>query len=82
MKIEIRLFATLAAYAAYAGYGDIDSEGCLSFDGPATIRGTANRLGVSEKDIKLVFLNGVGAPLDSSLKHKDRVGIFPPIGGG
>ena len=79
MKIEIRLFATLAGYA---DHGDIDSEGCLSFDGPATIRDAADRLGVPKKDIKLVFLNGVGASLDSSLKDKDRVGIFPPIGGG
>ncbi|MCG8551491.1 MAG: MoaD/ThiS family protein [Desulfobacterales bacterium] len=79
MKIEIRLFATLAAYA---GHGDLDAGGCLSFDGPATIRDAVRRLGVPEQEIKLVFLNGVGAALDSPLKDKDRVGIFPPIGGG
>jgi len=79
MKIEIRLFATLASYA---GHGDMDSDGCLSFDGPATIRDAILRLGVPEQDIKLVFLNGVSVSLDSSLKEKDRVGIFPPIGGG
>nr|WP_320194126.1 MoaD/ThiS family protein [uncultured Desulfobacter sp.] len=79
MKIEIRLFATLASYA---NHGDMDADGCLSFDGPATIRDAAQRLGVPEKEIKLVFLNGVGATLDSPMKDKDRVGIFPPIGGG
>jgi molybdopterin converting factor small subunit len=79
MKIEIRLFATLASYAHH---GDLDSDGCLSIEGPATIRDALLRLGVPEQDIKLVFLNGVGASLDSSLKDKDRVGIFPPIGGG
>lgn len=79
MKIEIRLFATLASYA---GHGDVDADGCLSFDGPATIRDAVRRLGVPENEIKLVFLNGVAATLDSSLNDKDRVGIFPPIGGG
>ncbi|NDY71751.1 MoaD/ThiS family protein [Desulfobacter hydrogenophilus] len=79
MKIEIRLFATLASYASH---GEMDADACLSFDGPATIRDAVQRLGVPEQEIKLVFLNGVGVSLDSSLKDKDRVGIFPPIGGG
>lgn len=79
MKIEIRLFAALASYADHE---DMDSDGCLSIEGPATIRDAVLRLGVPEQDIKLVFLNGVGASLDSFLKDNDRVGIFPPIGGG
>lgn len=79
MKIEIRLFASLASYAKH---GDMDSDGCLSFEGPVTIRDAVLRLGVPEHEIKLVFLNGVAASMDSSLKDKDRVGIFPPIGGG
>lgn len=79
MKIEVRLFASLASYA---DHGDMDSDGCISFKTPATIRDAIQRLGVPEQEIKLVFLNGVGASLDSSLKDRDRVGIFPPIGGG
>lgn len=79
MKIEIRLFASLASHASH---GDMDSDGCLCFDGPATIRDAIQRLGVPEQEVKLVFLNGVGASLDASLKDKDRVGVFPPIGGG
>lgn len=79
MKIEVRLFASLSSYA---NHGDMDSDDCLSFEEPATIRDAILRLGVPEQEIKLVFLNGVAASLDSSLKDKDRVGIFPPIGGG
>ena len=79
MQIEIRFFATLTSYADHE---DVDSDGCLSIEGPATIRDALLRLGVPEQDIKLVFLNGVGASLDASLKDNDRVGIFPPIGGG
>ena len=79
MKIEIRLFASLACYARDVM---LDSDDCLSFEGPAIIRDAIQRLGVPEDQIKLVFLNGVGASLYSSLKDKDRVGIFPPIGGG
>jgi molybdopterin converting factor small subunit len=79
MKIEIRLFATLASYA---GQGGMDADGCLEFDGPAVIRDAVQRIGVPEQDIKLVFLNGVAATLDSAISDKDRVGFFPPIGGG
>lgn len=79
MKIEIKLFASLAPHA---GHEDLDADGCLCFEGPATIRDATRRLGVPEQEIKLVFLNGVRASLDASLKDKDRVGVFPPIGGG
>lgn len=79
MKIEIRLFASLACYGSH---GDLDSDGCLSFEASVTIRDAIQRLGVPENQIKLVFLNGVAASLDADLKDQDRVGIFPPIGGG
>jgi len=31
---------------------------------------------------KLIFINGVKAELTSTLEGGERVGIFPPVGGG
>ncbi len=79
MKIEIRLFATLAPYAHHR---DLAADGTFHIKEPATILDVVSLFGVPEEEIKLVFLNGVRASLDSPLKHGDRVGVFPPIGGG
>ena len=79
MKIEIRLFATLASYARHK---DLGPDGTLCLPEPATIRDAVRILGVPEPEIKLVFLNGAHASLTTALKDQDRVGIFPPIGGG
>ena len=40
------------------------------------------QLGVPEADIKLIFIDGVKGDLTSSLHGGERVGIFPPVGGG
>jgi len=39
-------------------------------------------LGVSEDDAKLIFINNRRAELTSILKDGDRLGVFPPVGGG
>jgi sulfur-carrier protein len=79
MNIEIRLFASLAPFAQNPL---VSANGTMALDSPATIRDAVTRLGVPEDNIKLVFKNGVHASLDSDLGEGDRVGIFPPIGGG
>jgi hypothetical protein len=40
------------------------------------------QLKIPPDSIKLVFLNGVHANGDEILKDGDRIGAFPPIGGG
>ena len=79
MKIEIRLFAS---FSHYASHKDLGTDGCLDLEHPATIRDAAVHLGIPESEIKLVFLNGVRASMETLLKDHDRLGIFPPIGGG
>lgn len=79
MRIEIKLFASLSAYAAHK---DLAPDGSLCLESPATIRDAVLHLGVPESEIKLVFLNGVRGSMDALLNENDRVGIFPPIGGG
>ncbi|MCB2192191.1 MAG: MoaD/ThiS family protein [Deltaproteobacteria bacterium] len=40
------------------------------------------RLGLDPERIKIVMLNGRSASLDAELHDGDRVGLFPPVGGG
>ena len=55
MKIEIRLFATLAPYADHS---EVAADSTLELKEPATILDVVSLLGVPKKEIKLVFLNG------------------------
>jgi len=40
------------------------------------------KFGIPEEDVKLIFINGKRELLSYVLKDNDRVGIFPPVGGG
>lgn len=73
--VEIHLFATLKAFSPpNADHYPIETG--------MTIRQLISELHIPEKEAKLVFINGTKADLDSVLKHNDRIGIFPPVGGG
>lgn len=73
--IDLKLFATL---------GTITPENASQFpitDG-MTIRQLIEQLPMSIKDAKLIFVNGVRTDLSHQLYGGERVGIFPPVGGG
>lgn len=78
MNIELHLFATLAQYLP----GGTSSG--LSFQAPegATPRDILEMLSVPPAHVKLIFINGAKGGWDSKLKDKDRLGIFPAVGGG
>jgi molybdopterin synthase sulfur carrier subunit len=75
IHIQIKLFATLL---------DKLPENTDNFpvkDG-ITVASLADLLGIDPKDAKLIFINGRKGELDSILQEGDRVGLFPPVGGG
>ena len=73
--ISIKLFATLSIYTPASA----DKYPVLP---GTTVRNLFKELGVPENDAKLIFINGVKGDLTSSLHGGERVGIFPPVGGG
>lgn len=76
MKIEVHLFATLARYLPAGSHRFMEvGEG-------TTVRDLLVELGVPQAEVKLIFLNGVHAGLDTVLEDGGRLGIFPPVGGG
>ncbi len=74
MNIEIKCFASLAAFAPQSGYIEMP-EGAVVADVIA-------RLGIKNEDVKIIFINGVHAEESSPLKRDDRLGLIPAVGGG
>ena len=74
MQIEIKCFATLS---------DFTPEGnILAVDDGATIQQVIEALGITVKEVKIMFINGKHESLESVLKEGDRLGLFPAVGGG
>lgn len=80
MKIELNLYASLKAHSPQANQGK--AEGPTEVPEGATIRELLAQLGVPVDAVKIIFLNGVHAKGDETLKEGDRVGVFPPVAGG
>lgn len=74
MDIEVKCFATLARRSPEGGR--------LSVDSGATPTSVMTRLGIDPGEVKIIFVNGVHAAADAPLKDGDRLGLFPPVGGG
>jgi sulfur carrier protein ThiS len=47
-----------------------------------TVRNIIERLGISEQEAAIIFINGCGAKFDHPLSDGDRLSIFPAVGGG
>jgi molybdopterin converting factor small subunit len=76
IHIQLKLYATLRKFVTD---DDLDR---FELDGGSTVRGLLENLGIPVAEAKLVFVNGKKASPAEVLNHGDRVGIFPPVGGG
>lgn len=75
MGIEIKLFATLAKFLP-------DNAEDYPIEDGETIRSLIKKLGIPEDDVTLMFVNSLRSDHDTKIQDKDRVGLFPPVGGG
>jgi molybdopterin converting factor small subunit len=75
--IEVRLFATLPM-RSQKGRKQFEVEPHPGLSVRDVIAGE----GLDESEIHLVMINGSHGTLDSPLSDGDRLGLFPPIGGG
>ena len=80
MKIEVRLYASLARYMLAQGAAGLPEV--LEVSEGLTVQELLRQLQVPPDAVKVVFLNGLHASGDQVLKQGDRVGIFPPVAGG
>ncbi len=80
MRIEVRLYASLARYMPAQGATGFPEM--LEVAEGLTIQELLRQLQVPPEAVKVVFLNGLHASGDQVLKQGDRLGIFPPVAGG
>ncbi len=74
--ISVKLFATLSNLTPET------SDHYPIEPGVTTVMDIIHALDVPEEDAKLIFINNKKGEKDSVLRDGDRVGIFPPVGGG
>ena len=75
LHITLKLFATLRPYAP--------AQADRYAIAPGTSVGDVVRaLHIPARDAKLIFVNNIRKELDTLLQDGDRLGIFPPVGGG
>lgn len=79
MKVEVQLFATLAAYLPPDG-----REGAATLDVPdrSTVHDVIQRLGLPADLERVTLVNGGDATPDRSLSSGDVLALFPPLAGG
>jgi sulfur carrier protein ThiS len=73
--IQIKLFASLQPFMPPSGEKHPINPGI-------SIRNLLEQLNIPPEKAKLIFIDGIKANLSSTLDGGERVGIFPPVGGG
>ncbi len=77
IRIDLKLFVNLARFHP-GGTGSGPHE---VVEG-TTVEQLIEDLGIERDLVKLIFVNGKKAMADQVLRNDDRVGLFPPVGGG
>ncbi len=75
IKINLNFFVTLAAYLP-------PDRDAFTVPENTTVEMLMHRLSIPEHSVKLIFINGKKQAKTYCLKHNDRLGLFPPVGGG
>ncbi len=73
--IQLKLFATLSGLSP-------ENAEAVPIDPGITIEGLLEQVKIPKDKARLIFINGVKSDLGSQLKGGERIGIFPPVGGG
>ncbi|MBW1792272.1 MAG: MoaD/ThiS family protein [Deltaproteobacteria bacterium] len=79
MALKVFLSSTLRQY--FPGYDS--SEGArFSVNRKTTVSELCKLMNIPEAKIKIVMVNGKSESFDYELQGDERVGLFPPVGGG
>ncbi len=79
MAVRVFLSTVLRRYVeGYRGETGI----LLEPEAMETVRDICLHLGIPTEKIKLAMVNGRSVSLDHGITDGDRVGLFPPVGGG
>ncbi len=74
-KIRLKLYATLRKFRP-------DDTDELDIEPGSSVNDILKQLGIPDTEAKLIFINGKKGSIGTILKGGERLGIFPPVGGG
>jgi sulfur carrier protein ThiS len=75
LRIQLKLYANLRMFMPAEGDAYPITSGM-------TVQDLLIQLNLPAEKAKLIFIDGTKAELSSRLEGGERVGIFPPVGGG
>ena len=75
-SVQIKLYATLNKFLPSSSQEQIEIQSGI------TVQTLLEQLGIPKTEAKLIFINGKKASLASILRGGERLGVFPPVGGG
>ena len=78
-KVEVRLYASLRKYHPAP---DANEALIIDIDDKANLRDLLNELTIPREEVHIFMINGKWEEEDYPLGNGDRIGLFPPIGGG
>ena len=79
MQIEVRLYATLREFAPSNSQHGVFAA---TLRNGATVQELLDSFGIAAKKVHMIMVNGAGVTMEETLRENDRVGLFPPVGGG
>ena len=79
MPVKVFLSSALRQYLP--GYDPL-SGADVTLEGEMTVADLCKRINIPQDRVKIVMVNGMSKPFDYVLRGNERVGLFPPVGGG
>ncbi len=79
MKIQVNLYATLKQYMKSETLGKASG---LDVEDGTCVKDMIQKFKIPDDSVKLIFVNGIHAKRETILEDGDRLGLFPPVGGG
>ena len=79
MPVKVLLSSVLRQYIP--GYDPLAGIE-FTLDGKMTVSELCKLMNIPQDRVKIVMVNGMSKPFDFVLRGDERVGLFPPLGGG
>ena len=79
MQVEVRVYSGLEKFVNGAKFGEAIY---VDLNDAATGRTLIEKLGIPGEEIFTFMVNGLHKDLHAVLQDKDRIAMFPPVGGG
>ncbi len=80
MRVEVRLYATFVQYAPTRRAGDAFD---VQLEDTSTVIDLIRKLGIPAAEVHLAIVNGrIVHDRLLRVSEADRIGLFPPVGGG